>query len=755
MKTHLFLLTAAAALLALTSNTALALTVAVAQDTSSGTDGLLTSKAGKATSLAVADDRTALLEFDLSNLDVVPATFDAGDVKSAILELYVIKAKPAGDLNVLAVTGTWNETFSAKTESLPAIDSTDVLATIPAAQLPTTDKGFVSVDITGPVVAALESGTDLNIAIETSTPGAKVTLGSKDGPAAGYSAVLDIEAGLGGAAGPAGPIGPTGPANALTIGTVASGTVPAITLTGTSPTQVLNLTLPQGPQGVPGPTGPAGGTGLTGATGATGVGLAGATGPTGVTGATGPIGGTGQTGLAGATGQTGATGATGPADSLTIGTVTGGVATAVTITGTAPNQTLNFAIPNGLLPGGNVALGIVALASDTTGYDDTAIGDYALEENTAGFNNTAVGIGALAVSSTGNYNTAIGSEALTSNTTGSDNTASGYGALFDSLSGSDNTASGFKALGQNMTGSDNTASGVEALNGNTTGSNNTALGYQALLTSTSGANNTAIGFQALEADTNGAYNTAVGEYALFRNTTASANVASGDYTLFANTTGVANIAVGNNAGINLTTGDANIDIGDNGDDVAGESDTIRIGETSTQKKAFIAGIYSATANISGGVAVYVDSSGQLGVETSSRRFKQDIEPMGDGSDALLSLRPVTFHYKPEFDPKGVPQFGLIAEEVEKACPGLVVHDQDGKVFTVRYEAVNAMLLNEFLKEHRRVEEQGETIAEQQKQIRALTASLEKVTQQIDTVAQRLDGKDYQPVVNPIGSVPAE
>jgi len=319
MKTHLFLLTAAAALLGFTSHSALALTVPVAQDASSGKTGLLTSKAGKATTLSVTENETTLLEFDLSNLDVVPSAIDPTNIKSVILELYVISAKSAGDLTVHSVTMPWSESFAAKTEPLPAIDPT-VLATIPAAALPAPNKGYVSVDITGPVVAALQSGSNLSIAIETATPGAKVLLGSKDGPAAGYGAALDIEAGL---AGTAGPVGPTGPANSLTIGTVTSGTVPAITLTGSSPNQILNITVAQGPKGGTGATGPTGTMGSTGpggpagATGATGqagaVGATGATGLTGTMGATGPAGAVGATGSAGTAGATGATGPTGAA----------------------------------------------------------------------------------------------------------------------------------------------------------------------------------------------------------------------------------------------------------------------------------------------------------------------------------------------------------------------------------------------------------------------------------------------------------
>src|SRR5207249_4051057 len=157
------------------------------------------------------------------------------------------------------------------------------------------------------------------------------------------------------------------------------------------------------------------------------------------------------------------------------------------------------------------------------------------------------------------------------------------------------------------------------------------------------------------------------------------------------------IALGANAGQNLTTGDNNIDIGNAG--VAGESNTIRIGTVRTHANTFIAGISGVT--VAGGVGVIIDSKGHLGTVVSSERFKDEIKPMDRASEAILALRPVTFRYKHELDPKGIPQFGLVDQDVEKLNPALVARNAEGKVFTVRYEAVNAMLLNEFLKEHRR------------------------------------------------------
>ena len=215
---------------------------------------------------------------------------------------------------------------------------------------------------------------------------------------------------------------------------------------------------------------------------------------------------------------------------------------------------------------------------------------------------------------------------------------------------------------------------------------------------------------------------------------AAFNTAIGRSALFDNTSGENNIALGYLSGANLTTGDYNIDIGNLG--FPGESGTIRIGSTGTQTRTFIAGIREATA--SGGVMVFVDSSGQLGTLTSSKRFKEQIKPMDKASEALFALKPVTFRYKQELDPEGTPQFGLVAEEVEKVNPALVARDAKGELYTVRYEAVNAMLLNEFLKEHRTVQElrsvvakQEANAARQQKQIDGLTAGLQKVSAQLE------------------------
>jgi hypothetical protein len=341
--------------------------------------------------------------------------------------------------------------------------------------------------------------------------------------------------------------------------------------------------------------------------------------------------------------------------------------------------------------------------------------------------NTAEGDFSLNNLTSGDGNTALGYAALTRDTTGRANTAVGDGALFFNISGVDNTAVGWAALQDNNTGIENTATGSEALVVNTTGGDNTAMGIQALSRNTTGSSNTANGAFSLLSNTAGSFNTASGENAL-RNDTGSSNTAMGIQALNNNTSGSNNTAVGALAGQNLT-GNNNIDIGANVLGAAGEANTIRIGKQGTQKNTLIAGIFGTAVS---GTTVVVGSNGKLGVATSSSRFKESIKPMDSASKAVLKLNPVTFRYKEEIDPDGIPQFGLIAEEVEKVDPDLVGRDEEGKANSVRYEAVNAMLLNEFLKEHRKNEEQQKTIDTQQKQIEALTAGLQKITARLES-----------------------
>jgi hypothetical protein len=393
----------------------------------------------------------------------------------------------------------------------------------------------------------------------------------------------------------------------------------------------------------------------------------------------------------------------------------------------------------------NTAVGWFSLKSDVNGSFNTAVGAATLlfnvgdQSTSEGVQNTAVGAAAMLFNTTGSFNTAFGDIALFSNTTGHRNTALGSRALNANTIGFLNIGVGRSALLFNTTGSNNVGIGADAIQDNTSGVNNVAIGNFALL-NVLGNNNTGTGFQALGAlaqtDGTGSENTANGVNALTNNTDGGGNTAIGAYTLQVNTTsfnntaiganalgnstGSVNTALGINAGLNLTTGDNNIYIGNLG--VDGESNTIRIGGdtgSGSQTAAFIAGI-SGTAVV--GDPVVVDANGQLGTATSSARFKTDIKPMDKTSEAILALKPVSFQYKS--DSNGMPQFGLIAEEVAKVNPDLVVRDRKGEIYSVRYEAVNAMLLNEFLKEHRKVEQL-------EKQIEALTAGLQKVSAQLE------------------------
>jgi hypothetical protein len=393
--------------------------------------------------------------------------------------------------------------------------------------------------------------------------------------------------------------------------------------------------------------------------------------------------------------------------------------------------------------GFNSAIGGDALYANTTGSANTAVGAFSLTANSSGFQNVAVGQGALRYNTTGYNNAASGFQALYFNTMGAANTASGYKALFKNTIGNDNTATGAGALQNNTTASNNTATGVSALYSNTTGTRNTGNGFSALFSNTTGDDNTADGYNSLLKNTSGTANTAYGATALFSNTTGLANTATGSGALYTNTTGYGNTAVGNEAlnnntigsqniaigilaALNLTTGNFNIDIGSQG--VAGDSGTIRLGDPGFQTATYIVGISGATV---AGDPVVVNSNGQLGVAASSARFKEGIKAMDKTSEAILSLKPVTFRYKHELDPDGIPQFGLVAEEVEKVNPDLVARDEEGKPYTVRYEAVNAMLLNEFLKEHRKVQELDANAVRQQKQIEALTSGLQKVNAELE------------------------
>jgi uncharacterized coiled-coil protein SlyX len=401
--------------------------------------------------------------------------------------------------------------------------------------------------------------------------------------------------------------------------------------------------------------------------------------------------------------------------------------------------------PDGGYGSGNTAEGTNALFSLTSGVWNTAIGNQTLYHDTTGNQNTAEGYRALFSNTIGRQNTANGATALFSNTTGNSSTATGFQALYSNTDGASNTADGFQTLSKNTFGSGNTSTGCQALYFNNA-DGNVADGFQALFRNTFGGQNTAGGYLTLRNNTTGSYNTANGGGALYSNTDGNFNTAIGASALQNNSTGDNNIALGDHAGQFLTTGNLNIDIGNFG--VAGEWQTIRIGDQDYQHRTFVAGINGVAV---AGSAVVVNGSGQLGVAGSSERFKNEIKPMDKASEAVLALKPVTFRYKKNIDPQGTPQFGLVAEEVEKVNPDLVARDDQGKVYTVRYEAVNAMLLNEFLKQHRKVEQQEATItqlkssvarqetrvAQQQEEIKALTATLKEQASQIQKVSAQV------------------
>jgi trimeric autotransporter adhesin len=459
--------------------------------------------------------------------------------------------------------------------------------------------------------------------------------------------------------------------------------------------------------------------------------------------------------------------------------------------------------PDGGYPGDNTAEGTRALFNRTTGINNTATGFEALFSNTTGSWNTANGWSALH-DNNGDSNTAIGNNALHDNQIGTANTATGTGALRLNKIGINNTANGFQALISNQTGSFNTATGFQALwknnedsntatghnalHENQTGKENTATGTGALRENVNGIDNTANGFQALFFNTSGSFNTAVGFHALFNNTTISGlsgddNTATGFNALFSNSTGFQNTASGSGALQVLQGGADNVAVGYHalfagtvhnnntavgsealannsfngaentalgfraGSGVTSASGVICIGAfvggENLNDTCYIGNIINNTSP--GGVAVFVNENNKLGTITSSRRFKEAIKPMERASEALFALKPVTFRYKKEVDPASKPQFGLVAEDVEAVNPDLVVRDKEGKPYSVRYDQVNAMLLNEFLKEHRKVEEQQamiaelkSTVAQQRQEFQAVAAQLKEQAVQIQEVSAQIE-----------------
>lgn len=361
--------------------------------------------------------------------------------------------------------------------------------------------------------------------------------------------------------------------------------------------------------------------------------------------------------------------------------------------------------PDGGYPGFNTAEGQNALFNLTTGIGNTGVGWFSLWSNTDGSYNTALGAGTLLFN--------IGNQSASE---GIQNTAVGTAALLSNTTGSVNSAFGIAALANNTGGGENTATGAFALQGNTSGFFNTASGHQALVGNSSGSFNTAVGFNALSSNDTGNNNTAVGGGALLSNSTGGGNTALGDV-----------------AGLNLTTGNNNVCIGSGVVGAAGESNTTRIRNI-------------GSTPIVGGLTVVVDGTSEngdhrLGYASSSRRYKEEIKPMEEASESLFALRPVTFRAKNNTsDTPRVKHYGLIAEEVATVDPDLVVFNRDGRPETLRFDSINAMLLNEFLKEHRKVEKleaafaqqredfQGK-LAEQEKKIAALASGLQAVSAQ--------------------------
>jgi hypothetical protein len=421
--------------------------------------------------------------------------------------------------------------------------------------------------------------------------------------------------------------------------------------------------------------------------------------------------------------------------------------------------------PDGLYPGANVAEGgSGALHNLTTqGNNNTAIGNEALFSLAVGVQNTAVGSQALK-SATTNRNTAVGFQALSFMVGGLSNTAVGWRALFKN-DADDNTAVGASALYSNTTGINNAATGFEALFNNTTGSENNAVGVFALIENLDGHENNALGGDALHENRHASKNTAIGDEALKNNDSsgsgdANFNTAVGSEALEANIDGNSNTAVGTGAGAgtsgistgngntvvgafagqHIGAGGQNIYIGHGVDPGISEDGTIRIGDRSlpilgATSTCFIAGISGKSVGPLS-APVIINAGGQLGTAPSSARFKKDIDPMGETSEVIYSLRPVTFHYKS--DETNTPQWGLIAEDVAKVNPDLILLDTEGKPQTVRYEQINAMLLNEFLKEHRKVEALEKAVAEQQKGDAAMRAMLKEQAAQIQKVSAQLE-----------------
>jgi hypothetical protein len=432
----------------------------------------------------------------------------------------------------------------------------------------------------------------------------------------------------------------------------------------------------------------------------------------------------------------------------------------------------------------NTKMGTDALRYNTTGHDNSAFGDQTLKNSETGTYLTGFGHQSLVGSYHSHQNTGIGAHSVSGGNvvTGFGNTGCGSLSLDGLTAGHYNTAIGFKALRVNGGGTSNTAIGSTCLESNTLGSDNTAVGATCMTNNMTGNSNTAVGMGTLRNNVAGSYNTAIGGGPTFttavpsngntshgqfsmQNATGNQCVAFGDNAMI-NARGGAvwnvavgsealrvcngrdNIAIGKLAGNNLLGDVYNIHIGTRGS--VGDNHTVRIGQSALQKHAYLAGVHGATS--AGGVRVFVNANGRLGTLTSSRKFKTDIADMSSASDVLRNLRPVSFHYNTEIDREQVPQFGLIAEEVADVASDLVARDANGDIYTVRYDAVNAMLLNEFQKQHQLVrtqdaqrsdikvqlDEQKKTIALQQEKLQELSRRASDLMAQMNDATQKVD-----------------
>jgi len=369
---------------------------------------------------------------------------------------------------------------------------------------------------------------------------------------------------------------------------------------------------------------------------------------------------------------------------------------------------LNTAVGAGTLlfntADGNTAIGVAALLSNTTGFNNTGNGTFALFSDSTGSNNTAIGYQALFNNTDGFRSNAAGFLALSAHQTGNFNNAFGSLALASDQSGASNNAFGDEALTSNTSGTNNMAMGDFALHDNTTANANTSIGFEALKSNTIGDRNCALGAQSLQSNTEGQYNTVIGERALSSNTTGSFNT-----------------VLGTDAGLGVTTAGNVIVIGSAGANV--------------DDSCYIANIWNQPG---GSQPVYVNSEGKLGPQVSARHFKDEIKPMGHTSEMIYGLRPVSFRYKTEIEPTRPLGFGLIAEEVEEISPDLVTRSGNGKPNSVRYDAINAMLLNEFFKEHKAFVEEKRKVQRLEGIVESLVATVKKQAVQIQTVSTRVD-----------------